>query len=327
MPRAELVGIAKMAAQSGVLEEKSRVEYRDLDARSYITRCPNPALPFQWTINPYRGCEYGCKYCYARYTHEFMELRDPRAFETRIFAKKWNRAEFVRELRRVPFEQGIAMGTATDPYQPAERRYGLTRRMLEAFAAHAQHQGLWITTKSDLASRDADLLTKIAANRNQVSVNITITTLDTSLARALEPYAPRPDLRLGAVRHLAQAGIHVCVNCSPVMPLINDSESSIDAVAKAAREAGAKAFWSNVVFLKPCASQVFFPFLEEKFPNAVRRYRAAFSHEAYLKGPYLETIGQRVQRVRDRHGFRSRSRDEGRHPAGENPQMQFTWES
>lgn len=326
MSQPHLIGIAKLAAESGVLEEKSRVEYRDLEARRYITKCPNPALPFQWTINPYRGCEYGCKYCYARYTHEFMELRDPRAFETRIFAKKWNRAAFLNELRRVPFEQGIAIGTATDPYQPAERRFGLTRRMLEVFAAHARHQGLWITTKSDLASRDAALLAAIAANQNQVSVNITITTLDTNLARALEPFAPRPDLRLGAVQRLAEAGIHVCVNCSPVMPLINDSEESIDAVAKAAKDAGARAFWSNVVFLKPCASQVFFPFLEEKFPAAVRRYRAAFGDAAYLKGPYLETIGQRVQRVRDRHGFHSRSRGEGRHPGGENPQLQFSWE-
>ncbi|BDC49640.1 radical SAM protein [Bryobacterales bacterium F-183] len=326
MAMAGLVGIAKLAAASGVLEEKSRVEYRDLESRSYITRCSNPNLPFQWTINPYRGCEYGCKYCYARYTHEFMELRDPQSFETRIFAKKWNRAEFIRELRRVPFEQGIAMGTATDPYQPAERRFGLTRKMLEAFAAHARHQGLWITTKSDLAARDVDIFTAITANRNHVSVNITITTLDTALARALEPYAPRPDLRLNAVRQLAAAGVHVCVNCSPVMPLINDSESSINAVAQAAKDAGAKSFWSNVVFLKPCAAQVFFPFLEDKFPAAVRRYRAAFGNEAYLKGPYLETLGQRVQRIRERHGFHARSRDEGRHPAGQNPQMQFSWE-
>jgi DNA repair photolyase len=321
MPQSELIGIARMAAESGLLEEKTRVEYRDLEARSYITRCPNPALPFQWTINPYRGCEYGCKYCYARYTHEFMELREPGAFETRIFAKKWNRARFVDELRSVPLEQGIAMGTATDPYQPAERRFGLTRRMLEAFAAHAKYQGLWITTKSDLAARDAELLASIAANRNQVSVNITITTLDTALARALEPFAPRPDLRLGAVRQLASAGVFVCVNCSPVMPLINDSEASIDAVARAAKDAGAQAFWSNVVFLKPCAAQVFFPFLADKFPNAVRRYKAAFGKEAYLKGPYLQTIGDRVLRVRERNGFPSRTPRTGR-----GPQMQFSWE-
>ncbi len=324
-PKSGLVGIAKMAAEGGLLEEKRRVEYRNLPARSYISKCPNPDLPFQWTINPYRGCEYGCKYCYARYTHEFMELRGEDSFETQIFAKQWNRAAFAAELRRIPLEQCIAMGTATDPYQPAERRFGITRRMLEVFAVHARDQGIWITTKSDLVARDADLLQSIARRNNEVSVNITITTVDRDLARALEPLAPRPELRLQAVRTLAEAGVFVCVNCSPLMPLINDSEQQMDAVAKAAREAGAQALWANVVFLKPCAKAVFFPFLAERFPAALKRYQQHFQGGAHLKGPYVEMIRERVQRVKARHGFANQSR-ESKHPRIQAPQFSFQWE-
>jgi DNA repair photolyase len=323
-----LNGLAKMAAEAVLLEEKRRVEYRELPARSYITRCSNPDLPFQWTINPYRGCEYGCKYCYARYTHEFMELRESESFETLIFAKTWNRQAFAEELRHTPFEQNIAIGTATDPYQPAERRFGVTRQMLEVIAAHAEHQGIWLTTKSDLVARDVDLFKEIARRGNEVSVNITITSLDRDLARAIEPFAPRPDLRLEAVRQLAAAGVFVCVNCSPIMPLINDSEESIHAVAKAARQAGASAFWANLVFLKDCAKAVFLPFLQTSYPAAYRRYKHHFGNAAYLQGPYVDMIRKRVLQAKEQHGFnRGGSAREGRRlPQVESPQTGFQWE-
>jgi DNA repair photolyase len=161
--RQPLIGIARMAAESSLLEGKRRVEYRDLASRTYVSRCPNPQLPFQWTVNPYRGCEFGCKYCYARYTHEFMELREGSLFETRIFAKQWSAHAFRQELRRLPLGEAIAIGTATDPYQPAERRYGLTRKMLEVLATEPGFR-VWITTKSDLVTRDIDLLRRIAVH-------------------------------------------------------------------------------------------------------------------------------------------------------------------
>ena len=320
-----LIGIAKLAAQSGLLLSKRTVEYRSLPVRSYIGRCGNPELPFEWTLNPYRGCEYGCKYCYARYSHEFMELRNGDDFETHIFAKEWNRTAFAAELRRIPHGQCIAIGTVTDPYQPAERRYGITREMLEAFCENSTHRRLWITTKSDLAARDADLFAAIAAKQNDVSVNITITTLDTELARELEPFAPRPDLRLDAVRTLAKAGVNVCVNCSPLMPLINDSEENIDAVARAARQAGATAFWANVVFLKDCAKSVFFPYLREHRPHLLKRYQRQFQASSYLKGPYVEAIQDRVKRIEERHGFRS-GPDRRTH-APSLPQLSFQWDA
>ena len=300
-----LVGIAKLAAEGPLLEAKRRADYHELPTRRFITRCSSTRVPFEYTINPYRGCEFGCKYCYARYTHEFMELRAPEDFETRIFAKQWNPEAFREELRKVPAREHIAIGTATDPYQPAERRYGITRKMLEIIAGD-RGRHIWITTKSDLLARDTDLLARIAA-RNRVSVNMTITSVDEPLARLLEPYAPRPAMRLDAIRTLTAVGIPCGVLCCPLMPLINDSERSIDAVAKAAAEAGATSLHGNVLFLKPCAKQVFLPFLEARFPQFVRRYRAWFESSAFLRGQYPEVIGERVRAARERYGLTRRS--------------------
>src|SRR6266850_4602425 len=191
-----LVGIAKLAAESERLESKRQVEYFELPSRSILNRV-KPGMPFAWAINPYRGCEFGCRYCYARYTHEFMEMHDGRLFEEKIYAKA-HVAELLRnDLRKVNRKDGIAIGTATDPYQPAERRFGRTRAILEVFA-EGKGWHLSITTKSDLIVRDLPLLTELKRS-NILHVNMTITTLDIGLARLLEPRAPRPDLRLAAV--------------------------------------------------------------------------------------------------------------------------------
>ncbi|HBY63015.1 MAG TPA: radical SAM protein, partial [Solibacterales bacterium] len=238
-----LVGIARLAAESGRLEAKREVEYFDLPARRYLTRCDSPRVPFRWTVNPYRGCEFACRYCYARYTHEFMELSGGPEFERKIYAKQWSAEAFRRELARVPKSESIAIGTATDPYQPAERRYGVTRKMLEVLATGRGYR-IWITTKSDLVARDAALLAEIG-RKNQVWVHLTVTTMETALARLLEPMAPRPDLRMEAVRKLRGAGVAVSVITAPVLPLINDSEESLEAVAAAAKGAGALSWGGN----------------------------------------------------------------------------------
>jgi DNA repair photolyase len=297
----DLVGIARLAADSPLIEAKRRVEYFDLPTRSFLTRCDSPRVPFSWTINPYRGCEFGCKYCYARYAHEFMELRDPLDFERKIFVKHFNEIQFREELRRIPQGESIALGTATDPYQPAERRFLITRSILQVFAATAGYH-LGITTKSDLVPRDIDLLREIA-RRHYLSIAITVTTADPELARLIEPLAPRPDLRLAAVKKLSDAGLRAIVFCAPILPLINDSDSSLDALAQAAAQAGAGGFGGNVLFLKPCALQVFLPFLQEQFPSLIRRYRERFSRDAYLRGDYPERIKERVRRARGRHGL------------------------
>lgn len=252
-------------------------------------------------INPYRGCEFGCKYCYARYTHEFMELRAPEDFEARIFAKHFQAAAFRSELARIELEAPIAIGTATDPYQPAERRYGLTRRLLEVFAGERGRR-LSITTKSDLVARDADLLERVA-RRNTLHVNLTVTTMDAGLARLMEPRAPRPDLRMEALGKLRNAGVRAGVMCSPVMPLLNDSYGSLLAVGKAADKVGADYFGGGVLFLKPCARQVFLPFLEERDPQLAARYRRQFENREYLRGLYPDAIATRLERVRMETGL------------------------
>lgn len=317
-PPSKLIGIARLAASSDVLEAKRQVEYLELETRRFIGRGTG-RMSSIYTLNPYRGCEFGCKYCYARYAHEFMELRDPELFERKIYAKQFRSVAFRAELRRLKPGARVWMGTATDPYQPAERRYNVTRQMLEVFT---DERGLdiGVTTKSDLVARDAALMSRIS-RKNRIRVHLTITTLDERLARVLEPRAPRPELRLGAVRTLSQAGIPVSVLAHPVMPLINDSEASLDAVCEAAVRHGATSFSAAPLFLKPCAAKVFIPFLEHSFPHLVRRYRQRFEKSAYLKGHYPEMIADRVEKIRARHKISDRQSPEW--PASPGPDDQL----
>lgn len=303
----KLVGIARLAAEGTLLTEKRRVEYRTLPTRKWLNRCHSRRVPFDWSINPYRGCEYGCKYCYARFTHEFLERRDPQSFEREIYAKDWDAAAFHQELKAVKPGHIIGIGTATDPYQPAERKFLLTRQVLEAIS-DIEGASFFITTKSNLVSRDADLLSAIG-ERNEVRVTLTITTMNRELARLTEPFAPRPDLRMKAVAELAAAGISVGVIANPVLPLITDSEENLESVARAAKEAGADQFGANVLFLQPAAQRVFFPFLAEHFPEHLKRYRASFAQGAYLKGPYPDRIRSLVNDIRQRVGIRQRDMD------------------
>ena len=296
-----LVGIAKLAAEGALLETKRSVEYHELPTRRLLNRTTE-RMPFEWTINPYRGCEFGCKYCYARYTHEFMELDPERAFEEEIYAKQFTATGLKQELARIGRKDWIAIGTATDPYQPAERRFGLTRRILEVFAAGGGRR-LSVTTKSDLVARDLDLFAAIARG-NMFHVNMTVTTVDEGLARLLEPRAPRPALRLEALKKLSAAGIESGVFPNPIMPLLTDSEDSLDAVAQAAKSVGATFMGGGLLFLKPCSSRVFLPFLEQHFPKLIPEYQKRFGRAAFLRGEYADTVKQRVRRVRERHGLR-----------------------
>src|SRR5574341_1610083 len=172
-PDPRVRGIERLAREAGTLREKPQAEYLSLEVRSVLNRCSSPRMPFTWTINPYRGCEFGCRYCYARYTHEFMGLNRWEEFEEKIYVKRDAARILVRELTPERLSgQSIALGTATDPYQPAERRYGVTRSLL-AVMAMARDLQLSITTKSDLVARDIDLLRRIAA-RSSVQVNMTV---------------------------------------------------------------------------------------------------------------------------------------------------------
>jgi DNA repair photolyase len=291
------VGIARLAAEADSLREGHNVEYFTLTSKTLLNRCVSRrAMPFTWTINPYRGCEFGCRYCYARYTHEFMEMRDGLDFERKIYVKQHAASLLRHDLRRVKPEEAIALGTATDPYQPAERRYEVTRGILEEFSRQRGFE-LGIVTKSNFIERDLDLLEEIA-RANKLSVHITVTTLDADLARILEPRAPRPDLRLEAVRTLRRAGLRVGISCSPVLPGITDSPEDLESVIRAAAEAGADYVFANPLFLKPCSAAIFLPFLEQNFPHLVENYRRRYRDRAFLSPIYAKQLSQLVRSLR-----------------------------
>lgn len=312
-----LVGIARLAACSPPAESHrkspERPEYFLLPVKSILNRCDSARVPFDWTINPYRGCEFGCVYCYARYTHEYMEL-DGGEFERKIFVKKdagpllsydvSHKYSYASESSGGERPEHIAIGTATDPYQPAEREYGVTRACLEELS---KREGLSISviTKSNQIVRDIDLFKRIA-ERSELSLSITITTLRARLARLLEPRAPRPDLRVAAVRQLREAGLRVGVSASPLIPGITDREGELEAVAEAVHEAGAQWFFSGVLFLMPSSAKQFLPFVRAKFPRLTKQYEEWYTKEAYAPEKYRKAIAERVARLKQKYGFDSR---------------------
>jgi DNA repair photolyase len=331
-PRAPLVGIARLAANSPPAETRRRSaekpEYFLLPVKSILNRCDSQRVPFDWTINPYRGCEFGCKYCYARYTHEYMEI-DGGEFERKIFVKKDASVLLAADItRKYSYEsknsgyakpEHIAIGTATDPYQPAENEYRVTRACLEELA---KREGLSISiiTKSNQIVRDIDLL-RVIAGKSTLTVNITVTTLRPRLARLLEPRAPRPDLRLAAVKHLHQAGIDVGVSASPLLPAINDGE--LEALGEAAKESGAQWFYSGVLFLMPSSAKQFMPFLQRRFPKLATQYEQWYAKDGYAPEEYRKKISDRVRKIREKFCFAGKPR-EGMHPTSRPAQMSLS---
>lgn len=331
-----LVGIARLAAKSLPAETRrtsaERPQYFVLPVKSILNRCDSQRVPFEWTINPYRGCEFNCHYCYARYTHEYMEL-DGGEFDKKIFVKKDAAALLARDVSRKysyhshasggELPEHIAIGTATDPYQPAEKEYGVTRACLEELATR-EGLSMSIITKSNQIVRDMDVLKRIA-ERSSLSLNITITTLRPRLARLLEPRAPRPDLRVAAVKQLSDAGFAVGVSASPLVPGITDREGELEAVAAAVRAAGAQWFFSSVLFLMPSSAKQFFPFVREKFPRLAKQYEEWYSKNGYAPEEYRRKMSERVARIRKQHGFSTRPWEERSRAAAPCSQMSLAW--
>ncbi len=327
---APLVGIARLASISPAAATRrtseERPEYFLLPVKSILNKCESGRVPFDWTINPYRGCEFACKYCYARYTHEFMEL-DSLAFEKKIFVKKDAAVLLTRDIAtKYSFAAGregvpehICIGTATDPYQPAEKEYGVTRACLEELARHCG-LSISIVTKSNLITRDIDLLQEIAKH-SRLYVDITVTTLRPRLARMLEPRAPRPALRLAAIRKLREAGISVGALASPLIPGITDRDGELEALAAAAKEAGALWISSGVLFLMPSSAKQFLPFLREKFPRLTRQYESWYSRNAYAPEPYRQKVAARLASIKSRLGFSFRPWEQLKRPIAPAPQL------
>jgi DNA repair photolyase len=321
---APLRGLARAAAEAPLVDERNDVQYAEIPCRTVLNRCRSERVPFEWTINPYKGCECGCSYCYARYTHEYLELNHWLDFERRIFIKAGAEVVLEREIgRRVAPGEAIAVGTATDPYQPIERREGLTRRLLEKLAAR-RGLILSVTTKSDLVLRDLDLLAAIASH-SRLTVNLTITTLDRRLARVLEPRAPTPARRLEAIRQLAAAGLRVHLFLAPVMPEINDSPEQLELLIGAAAEAGARGMMTQLLFLNSSAARRFMPWLEERFPHLVPLYGRLYGGPSEELALRSSRLGQQVEALRAGYGLagRQREEEEGLPPLGEQLALPF----
>lgn len=274
-----------------------------------MNRLKDERLPFGWTVNPFRGCEFGCRYCYARPTHGFLGHVDPAEFESRIYVKQADPSKLAARLKRAR-ESGeeVAIGAATDPYQPAEARFEVTRRVLEAIV-RVPGLRVGITTKSAAIVRDVDLLAVIAA-RSDLVVNVSLAALDAALLRRIEPRAPRPDLRLDAMAKLVAAGVPARLFAIPVLPFLTDREYGLRALFTAARQAGAReAIW-NVLFLRGETHGYFLNFIGKEFPKLLPRYQALYAGGAAAEASYRERVERIATRAALEAGFPGRSRSD-----------------
>jgi DNA repair photolyase len=293
-----------------VVDKRRGAEFQELRSENLLNRLSGTAMPFGWTVNPFRGCEVGCRYCYARPTHEYLGHADPNEFEERIYVKRAGNRNLVASLLRArETGQEIAIGTATDPYQPAEGRFAITRSVLEAME---QVPGLRIglTTKSTGVLRDREILGRLARS-GDLWVNVSLISLDTDLLRQIEPRAPRPDLRLEAVRALTAEGIRTRIFLMPVLPLLTDGDAGLRELLAAALAAGAREIISQPLFLRTEMTWRFFlEFVRAEFPWALPRYRELFPRPGNAPAAYRQEIERRVSRLAAEVGFPARTREE-----------------
>ncbi len=277
----------------------SRVEYVEIACKSALNRVQG--MPFSWSLNPYVGCSHSCHYCYARTYYQIANHGNAgRDFETRIMAKTNLPEVLRRELRRPSWRgETVAIGTSTDAYQPAEGRFRITRRALEAFRDHANPIGM--VTKSPMVFRDLDVLADLASLA-KVRIFFTITTVDLALWCTLEPGTANPFKRLEIMRRLIDSGVPCGVLLAPILPGITDSIEGLDAVARAAHDHGALWLGSSALRLRPIVKDHYLTFVEDEFPELLARYQQAYPFTNAPK-PYQEALSARVEKIRNRYGF------------------------
>ena len=281
-----------------------RAEYREEPCRSALNHVRG--MPFEWSLNPYMGCVHQCTFCYVR----AFEKRADRPYDDRYGTSirvKVNVVEVLRrELARPSWDrESVAIGAATDPYQPAEGRYRLTRGCLEALAEVSNPFS--IITRGPLVVRDVDVLQE-AAGRADVSVNFSVPTLDHEVWRRTEPGTAPPRQRLRALKTLVDAGIKAGVGMAPILPGLSDSPDQLAEVVKAARDAGATHVWCNVLFLRPGTREHFLAALADDWPELLPLYERLYARGAYLKGPEATEVRERVAELRRTHGVADRRR-------------------
>jgi DNA repair photolyase len=279
-----------------------RVDYRPLACRAALNRVEG--MPFRWSLNPYRGCAHACRYCYARATHTYFDLGVGRDFETVIYVKEGLPDLLRAELRRPRWRgESIAVGTATDPYQPAEGRFRLTRRCLEVLANAANPCS--ITTKGTLVLRDVDVLQQLTAAAH-VSVHMSLITLDRELWRRLEPGAPPPESRLRTIERLRAAGIPVTLFLMPVLPGLTDRPEQMEAVVRAAAAHGATGVVTGALRLAPDIRQWFLDCIRTEFPALTQSYEVWYGRSANLPAAYQTQLSERAMALAGEVAFAPR---------------------
>ncbi|HEX2159700.1 MAG TPA: radical SAM protein [Actinomycetes bacterium] len=274
------------------------ITFYEVEAKSILNRVPAPNLPFEWTINVYRGCSHSCVYCFARPSHKYLNFDAGQDFERRIVVKVNAPEVLRRELRRKSWTGAhVAMGTNTDPYQRCEGRYRLTRGVLEVLRDYANPCS--VLTKSPLLLRDLDLFVELAETAG-FSANLSIGTLDEEVWRRSEPGTPHPKARMAAVKQLVAAGIPCGILMAPILPGISDSPEQLRAVVRAAADAGASHLTPLTLHLRPGVKEEFLPWLEETYPELVPDYGRLYRGSNASK-PVREEIANRVHTEKRRY--------------------------
>ena len=311
------------ASEWKLLDERERgTAFISIASRAVLNSPATTRMDF-WSVNPYVGCEFGCTYCYARDTHRYAVEREAAraredgadspiatlerlppwlAFERRILVKRGAGITLAQTLDPARLEGAtLTIGTATDPYQPAERRFRITRGILEALTAY-RGLSIHVITKSPLVLRDIDLFRRLA-ERGSLRVNISLITLDARLARRLETRSPVPSARLRALERLGAAGVPTGLYIAPVLPGITDGLAALDRLFGAARAAGAEYVMVSSLRLGPAARARFLPHLEQEFPRLAQRYRRRYASADSAPEEYRKALAGRVAALRVRHGF------------------------
>ncbi|MBI2723896.1 MAG: radical SAM protein [Chloroflexi bacterium] len=278
--------------------------FEEIECKTALNRTSVSNMPFRWSLNPYRGCQHACTYCFARGTHTYLGYDAGRDFETRIIVKK-NAPEMLRQdLSRPSWRRElVAIGTACDPYQGAELKYSLTHRLLKVMRDFANP--VTIVTKSPFIVRDLDVLRSLAGEA-EVAVNFSISTLDEEIWERTEPGTARPHKRLEAMRLLSDAGIRTGVLLAPILPGLTDDPASLERVVVAARDHGASFLHDNVLYLKAGTREWFMPFLREAYPHLSERY-ARYYRGAYAPASYTQDVHRALDALREKHGMDARS--------------------
>ncbi len=292
-----------------------QVTFEEIECKSALNRVNIPSMPsLRWSLNPYRGCQHACVYCFARGNHEFLGYDTGRDFEQRIVVKTNLVPVLRRELARPGWKrEQVTIGTACDPYQQAELKYGLTRGALQAFRDFASPCSL--ITKSASITRDLALLAEVSAAA-ECTVLFSIPTLREEVWRHIEPETAKPVHRLEAMAKLAGAGVRCGVMLAPIIPGLTDDQENLEAVMRAAREHGASFVGDNVLYLKPGTKEWFMPFLRERYPHLLPQYERFYTG-AYAPRNYTDEVHAAVQRLRERAGMTERRDERRRDPVGQ----------